>query len=239
MRFIQFSHRIIYLLVFIVSHFTCDSQTVIRALPRWIVTSLVDFYTPQAPTNQFIDHDHGGWAFEFQYRLQYNKPFTAGIFYDQFTLSKYKLTYTQPSGSGDLEIREKAYTWRIEPGVLVGFYPEVNWQVQPYILGRMGMAVFQTSSRLEDTEENELIEIIRETNSVAPSYGVDLGFHIVPNIWYLRGDFRVGFIGNTSAEYLILDEENAGDTGYPIDYFLAHTSAGNWLKISLGISYLF
>ena len=213
----------------------CHAQTIIKALPRWMFSPLVDYYIPQSPTNKFIENDHWGYSFEFQYRLQYNKPFMAGVFYDQFTLSKYKLTYS----TGDIEIREKAYTWRIEPGVLVGFYPEVNWVIQPYLLGRMGVAFFQTSSRLEEAEDDDLIEIISESTSVAPSYGLDLGFHIVPNIWYFRGDVRFGYSGNTSAEYLILDEENAGDTGYPIDYFLPYTSAGNWLKISVGVSYLF
>jgi hypothetical protein len=99
------------------------------------------------------------------------------------------------------------------------------------------MAVYQSSSVL--TTDNETYDRISEMTSSVLSYGLDLGIHIVPKIWYLRGDIRIGFVANPSVTFLSLDEENAGTSGYPIDYFEEHTSAGNWLKVSAGISYLF
>jgi hypothetical protein len=204
-----------------------------------MVTGLATYNIPQAPTKKFIDHDRWGYQVEFQYRIQYNKPFLAGICYNESTLSRYVLTYTQSSGNGDTEIKEKANTRRIEPGLCAGFYPEVNWLFQPYLNGRIGFAIFQTSSILTDNETQENIDRISESTSAAPSYGLDFGIHIVPNIWYIRGDLRFGFSGNTSVDYLVLDRENAGTTGFPIDYFLQHSSAGKWLKITAGISYLF
>jgi len=223
----------------VVCYSVCSAQTVITALPRWMATGLVSNSIPQSPSSRFIDHNNWGGQAEFQYRLQYNKPFLAGVYYNESTLSKYVLKYTQSSGTGDIPIREKANTRRIETGLSVGFYPEVNWLIQPYLLGRIGLSIFQTSSILTDRDSQEIIDRISESSSVAPAYGLDFGLHIVPNIWFIRGDVRFGLNGNTSADYMILDKENAGETGYPIDYFELHTTAGKWLKISAGISYLF
>ncbi|MFZ1678176.1 MAG: hypothetical protein WAT91_12940, partial [Saprospiraceae bacterium] len=71
----------------------CSAQTVITALPRWMVTSLVFYDIPQTPTKRFVDHDSWGYQFEAQYRLQYNKPFMAGIYYHETALSRYVLKY--------------------------------------------------------------------------------------------------------------------------------------------------
>ncbi|MGB4846828.1 MAG: hypothetical protein WBP41_02870 [Saprospiraceae bacterium] len=217
----------------------CSAQTVITALPRWMVTSLVFYDIPQTPTKRFVDHDSWGYQFEAQYRLQYNKPFMAGIYYHETALSRYVLKYAQSSGTGDVNIRDKANTRRLEAGFSAGFYPEVNWLLQPYIIGRAGLAIFQSSSILTDDDTNESLDRFSESTTYAPGYGLDFGVHIVPVIWYIRGDVRIGFSGNTSADYLILDKKNAGTTEYPIDYFVQHTTAGKWLKISVGISYLF
>ena len=101
------------------------------------------------------------------------------------------------------------------------------------------MAVYQSSSILKDDETDESIDRISEMTSSVLSYGLDLGIHIVPNIWYVRGDIRVGFVANPSVSFLSFDEANAGTSGNPIDYFEEHTSAGSWFKVSVGISYLF
>ncbi len=232
--------RVIYTILYVVIGYSvCSAQYVITALPRWMATTLVTYHIPQSPSKRFIDHNNWGYQAEFQYRLQYNKPFLAGAYYNESTLSKYVLKYTQSSGTGDIPIREKANTRRIETGLSTGFYPEVNWLFQPYLIGRIGLSIFQTSSILRDRDSGEIIDRISESSSGAPAYGLDFGLHIVPNIWYIRGDIRFGFSGNTSVDYMILDKDDAGETGYPIDYFVKHTSAGKWLKISAGISYLF
>ncbi|HUR31261.1 MAG TPA: hypothetical protein VMZ69_07495 [Saprospiraceae bacterium] len=218
---------------------TSSAQEVIEALPRWMGSIHVNYLIPRVPINQFLENENVGYQIEFQYRVQYNKPFLAGGYYSESGLSKYVFHYTQPSGNGDIDIQEKANTRRMEFGITSGFYPEVNWLIQPYLQGRMGVSIFQTSTILTDDDTDESLERISESTSSAPSYGLDVGFHIVPNIWYLRGDVRFGFIANTSTSYLLLNEEEAGDTGFPIDYFDTHTSAGKWLKISAGISYLF
>ncbi|MGB4848402.1 MAG: hypothetical protein WBP41_10820 [Saprospiraceae bacterium] len=217
----------------------CSAQTVITALPRRMVSSLVYYDIPQTPTKRFVDHNSWGYQFEAQYRLQYNKPFMAGIYYHETGLSKYVLKYTQSSGTGDVNVRDKANTRRLEAGFSAGFYPEINWLLQPYIIGRAGIAIFQSSSILTDDDTNESLDRLSESTTFAPGYGLDFGVHIVPVIWYIRGDVRIGFSGNTSADYLILDKKNEGTTGYPIEYFVQHTTAGKWLKVSVGISYLF
>jgi hypothetical protein len=217
----------------------CSAQYVIKALPRWLLSSHVDYMLPQDPVDKFLDADDWGFRFEFQYRLQYNKPFLGGIYYSEAGLSKYVLEYIQYDPDGETAVREKANTRRIDFGLTAGFYPEINWLLQPYLQGRVGMAVFQSSSILTDDDTDENIDRISEMSSSVLSYGMDLGIHIVPNIWYIRGDLRVGFVANPSVSFLSLDEENAGTTGHPVDYFEQHVSAGNWLKFSAGVSYLF
>lgn len=216
-----------------------SSQEIIEALPRWMVSAHFNFLNPEPPINEFLTGNQIGYQVEAQYRVQYNKPFLAGIYFSESVLSKHTIKYDQSSGVGNIRIKEKANTRRVETGLTAGFYPEINWLLQPYIQGRFGLSIFQTSSILTDRDSDETIERISESTSFAPAYGLDLGIHIVPNIWYIRGDVRIGFTGNTSTDYLLLDKENAGTTGYPIDYFLEHSSAGKWLKISAGISYLF
>lgn len=215
------------------------SQPVINALPRWMFTVSGNYQIPESPAKKFIDRNHWGYSAELQYRLLYNKPFLGGLYYNEIALSKYILKYTQSSGTGVTNVKEKANTRRLEAGLSAAFYPEINWLLQPYIIGRMGLSIFQTSSILTDSDTNESIDRISESTTYAPAYGLDFGVHIVPVIWYIRGDVRIGYSGNTSTSYLTLDRKNAGDTGYPIDYFVTHNSAGKWLKVSIGISYLF
>ena len=217
----------------------CSGQYVVEALPRWMVSLHTDYLLPQSPVDAFLDHDQWGYHLEAQYRLQYNKPFVAGIYWSEAGLSKYVLKYTQADPDGDINIREKANTRRMEGGLTAGFYPEINWLFQPYLQGRIGFAIFQTSSVLTDDDTEESIDRISEMTSTVPSYGLDIGIHIVPNIWYVRGDIRFGFVANPSVTFMSLDEDDQGTTGYPIDYFKTHTSSGQWLKISAGVSYLF
>ena len=216
-----------------------SAQYVIKALPRWMISTHLDYMIPREPIDQFLDEDDWGYRFEFQYRLQYNKPFLAGLYFAEAGLSKYELNYTLYDPDAVTYIKEKANTRRLDFGLTAGFYPEINWLLQPYLQGRVGMAVYQSSSILKDDETDESIDRISEMTSSVLSYGLDLGIHIVPNIWYVRGDIRVGFVANPSVSFLSLDEENAGTSGNPIDYFEEHTSAGSWLKVSVGISYLF
>ena len=217
----------------------CAGQYVIKALPRWMVSSHLDYMLPQAPVDRFLDADDWGYRFEFQYRLQYNKPFLAGLYFSEAGLSKYELYYTLYDPDGVTSVREKANTRRLEFGITAGFYPEINWLLQPYVQGRVGMAVYQSSSILTDDESDENIDRISEMTSSVLAYGMDFGIHIVPTIWYLRGDVRVGFVANPSVTFLSLDEDNAGSTGHPIEYFDEHTSSASWLKFSVGLSYLF
>jgi hypothetical protein len=212
-----------------------SGQYVIKALPRGLLGVHLSYLQPQSPIDRFLDEADWGYLIEAQYRLQYNKPFLAGLYFSETTLSRYVLKYSQ----GDTDIREKANTRRLEGGVTAGFYPEINWLLQPYLQGRFGYAIYQTSSILRDRDTQESIDRISELTKWVPSYGLDLGIHIVPNIWYIRGDVRVGVVANPSVTFMSLDEENQGTTGYPIDYFQRHTSAGTWLKVSMGVSYLF
>jgi hypothetical protein len=216
-----------------------QGQHIIKALPRWMVSSHVQYMVPQHPVEKFLDGHDWGYLVEGQYRIQYNKPLLAGLYFSEAGLSKYVLKYTQSTSTGDVRIREKANTRRLEGGFSAGFYPEVNWLFQPYVQGRFGLALFQSSSILTDRSSQETIERINELAKIVPSYGLDLGIHIVPNIWYIRGDVRIGIVGNPSVTFMALDEENKGTTGYPIDYFKIHTSAGRWFKVSLGGSFLF
>ena len=228
----------LFLIILCLSSFSISakSQEVINALPRWMVSTHFTYMIPQEPLKTFSHQGNAGFLVEAQYRVQYNKPFLAGIYYGESGVSHYAFDYTSTDG---IDIRERAITRRIEPGITAGFYPEINWLLQPYLQGHAGLAMFKTSSILKDTDSQEEIERISENTSAAPVYGLDLGIHIVPNIWYLRGDVRIGVSGNTSAEYMLLDEDEIGTTGFPIDYFNTYTSAGKWLKISAGISYLF
>jgi hypothetical protein len=215
------------------------SQYVITALPRWMVSTHGTYLLPQDPVNMFLDEVQWGYHLEAQYRLQYNKPLLGGLYFSETFLSKYVLNYVQISPEGDIDVREKASTRRFDFGLTAGFYPEINWLLQPYIQGRVGVAIFQTSSVLTNSDTEEKIDRISESKDSVLSYGIDFGIHIVPTIWYIRGDIRIGFVANPSATFMALDEENQGTTGYPIDYFETHTLSASWLKVSAGVSYLF
>lgn len=215
------------------------SQYVITALPRWMVSGHGTYLLPQDPVDRFLDDVQWGYHFEAQYRIQYNKPVMGGLYFSEAFLSKYAFNYVQSSPDGDIDVREKATTRRFDFGLTAGFYPEINWLLQPYIQGRVGVAIFQTSSVLTDQDADENIDRISESKDAVISYGIDFGIHIVPAIWYIRGDIRIGLVANPSVTFMSLDEENQGTTGYPIDYFETHTLSASWLKVSAGVSYLF
>ena len=215
------------------------AQVVIEALPRWMIIAHTEVMFPRKPIKEFLDSDQWGYRIEAQYRIQYNKPFMAGLYFNEAGLSKYVIKYTESSSTGDINIKERATTRRLEWGLLMGFYPEVNWLFQPYVVGRFGMASFISSSILTDRDSDELIDRYHELTTNATGYGLDFGVHIVPNIWYLRGDVRIGVIANPSVKFLSLNEDKVGTVQYPIEAFDEHVSSGRWLKISAGISYLF
>jgi len=225
--------------VLILLPFSISAQYEIKALPRWLMSLQFEYMNPTPPVDEFLDEDNLAFHYEIQYRLQYNKPFLGGLYFGDAGLSKYVLQYTWNSPDGAIEVREKANTRRVDFGFAAGFYPEINWLLQPYLQGRIGMAIFQSSSILTNADTEEHLDRISEMTSSTLNYGLDFGVHIVPNLWYIRGDVRVGFVANPSVTFLSLDEENAGTSGYPIDYFEEHTSAGSWLKLSIGVSYLF
>ena len=215
------------------------SQTIIEALPRWMVSLHTEVMYPRQPIKEFLDGAQWGYRVEAQYRLQYNKPFMAGLYFNEAGLSKYTIKYTEMHPDGDLNIKEKATTRRLEAGLLIGFCPEVNWLLQPYVQGRIGMASFISSSVLTDTDENEVFDRIHSLTTNVNAYGLDFGVHIVPNIWYVRGDVRIGIVANPSVKFLSLNEDKIDNVVYPIEAFDEHVSSGRWLKISVGISYLF
>jgi hypothetical protein len=101
------------------------------------------------------------------------------------------------------------------------------------------MASFISSSVLTDTDENEVFDRIHSLTTNVNAYGLDFGVHIVPNIWYVRGDVRIGIVANPSVKFLSLNEDKIDNVVYPIEAFDEHVSSGRWLKISVGISYLF
>ncbi|HJW31126.1 MAG TPA: hypothetical protein VJ508_17990 [Saprospiraceae bacterium] len=231
----NFGKWIMFCLLVLAGTGIADGQYVIKALPRWMVSSQGIILVPGSPTKTFIEREKWGYQVEAMYRVQYNKPFLAGLYFNEAGLSRYVLEYD----NGDQQIREKANTRRLEGGIVVGVYPEINWLLQPYVLGRFGGALFQSSSILTDQDTKESIDRISESAKSVPSYGLDIGVHIVPNIWYIRGDVRVGIVRNPSVRYLILNEDKKGTVQYPIEAFDEHTSAGKWLKVSAGVSFLF
>ena len=85
-----------------------SAQYVIKALPRWMVSTHLDYMIPREPVDQFLDADDWGYRFEFQYRLQYNEPFLAGVYFAEAGLSKYELTYTLYDPDAVTFVKEKA-----------------------------------------------------------------------------------------------------------------------------------
>jgi len=217
----------------------CTAQVVIEALPRWMASFHTEVMFPRKPIKEFLDSDQWGYRLEAQYRIQYNKPFMVGLYYNEAGLSKYVIKYTETYPDGDVNIKERATTRRLEAGIIMGFYPEVNWLFQPYVQGRFGWALFVSSSILTDRDNGEYIDRIHELTTGVGAYGLDFGVHIIPNIWYIRGDVRVGIVANPSVKFLSLNEDKIDTVVYPIEAFDEHVSSGRWMKISAGVSYLF
>lgn len=231
-----------YYLRFSLIFFTClviqapgKAQYEIKALPRWLVSGHFLYMEPQDPVKRFLEGEDWGYHVELQYRVQYNKPILAGLYFSEAGLDHWTIRYDD----GDLEIREKANTRRLEAGCTAGVYPEINWLLQPYVQGRLGLALYHSSTIIVDRDSDEVLDRFKELSRFVSSYGLDVGIHIVPNIWYLRGDVRVGVVANPSVKFLALNEELKGSVQYPIEAFEEHVSSGRWLKVSLGLSYLF
>jgi len=47
-----------------------SAQYVIKALPRWMISTHLDYMIPREPIDQFLDEDDWGYRFEFQYKCR-------------------------------------------------------------------------------------------------------------------------------------------------------------------------
>lgn len=213
-------------------------QRVITSLPRFSFTTTMQYMVPREPVNRFLDDADIGYNLELMYRVRHNKPFLAGLYWTESWLSKEVRRYTDVFDGQTIRIRERAHSRRMELGLAAGVYPEINWLIQPYAIGRVGLGIFQTSSILYDRDEMESLERISEHSSTALAYGLDVGFHVVPKIWFIRLDGRVGFRANPSASLMAFDPESQSGSNFPIDDFRRITSAGTWLTASLGVTLL-
>ena len=90
--------RTLIVLSFIFSAKAIFAQKIIEALPRWMAGVHLGYSIPQNPTSRFLEGEQWNYRIEAQYRLKYNQPFLAGVYYDESTLSRYVLKYSQSSG---------------------------------------------------------------------------------------------------------------------------------------------
>lgn len=194
---------------------------------------------PQKPIQKHLDPQDWGYTIDLMYRIQYNKPFMAGLSFSEQWLSARTNKYREVYNGIELNLKERAITRRLEVMALFGFYPETNTLVQPYLLGRAGWGKFRTTSIIYDNDEIEELERIKEHRDHTLAYGMDVGVHIVPNIWYLRFDARLGFRSNISASFMAYDSSIDSGSNYPIHDFSLFTSAANWLTASVGATILF
>lgn len=214
------------------------AQPVITELPRFQVAGHFNLYFPRPPIDRFLDPLDSGYDIEALYRLQHNRPVLAGLYWSEMWLSRRSNRYTDWSGGSAVDIRERASSRRLEGGLTVGYYPELNWAIQPYVQGQAGFALFRTASVLFDTDEDEEIDRINENRSSAPAYGLCLGAQYVPKIWWVRADLRVGFRANPSSTFMAYDPDKENMTEFPINSFSTFTAAGHWWYASLGVSVL-
>lgn len=226
------------LLAAMVARPTVQAQSVITELPRFQVSGHFNLLFPRPPIRRFLDPLDSGYDFEALYRLQHNRPVLAGLYWSEMWLSRRSNRYTDWSGGSAVDIRERASSRRLEGGLTVGYYPEFNWALQPYIQGQAGFALFRTASVLVDTDEGEEIERINEQRSSAPAYGLCLGAQYIPKAWWIRADLRLGFRANPSARFMAYDPGLENTTHFPINSFSTFTAAGHWWYASLGVTVL-
>lgn len=216
-----------------------EYENIILALPRWMGSLTGSVAFPQKPIKQHIDKTDWGWTVDMMYRIQYNKPFLAGLSFSEQWISGKTNKYREVYGGIELDLKERATTRRLEVMAVVGFYPETNTFIQPYILGRAGWGMFRTASVIFDDDDQEELERIKEFTDNTFGYGLDIGAHFVPTIWYIRFDLRLGFRSNVSSGFMAYDEDVHSGSNYPINDFKFYTSAANWLTASIGTTVMF
>ncbi len=230
-----------WVLIIVMYIMSCESavaQKVITELPRVQVSSHFNLMFPRPPVSRFLDDLDSGYDIDVMYRLQHNKPVLAGVYWAESWLSKRTNAYADTVGGQIIDYRERANTRRFELGLTMGYYPEFNWMFQPYVQGRIGLGLFQSSSIIIDEEEDETVDRISEQRSSVLAYGLEIGLHIIPNAWYVRGNIRFGIRANPSATFMAYDPMRENTTPYPINSFSTYTSSARWLFGSIGITFL-
>lgn len=230
--------RVFFAGLFMLSCSSGGAQKVITELPRVQLSSHFNLLFPRPPVSTFLDDLDSGYDIDLMYRLQHNKPVLAGVYWAESWLSKQTSEYADTVGGQIIDYRERANTRRFELGLVMGYYPEFNWMFQPFVQGRIGLGLFQSSSIIIDEEEDETVDRISEQRSSVLAYGLEVGLHIIPNAWYVRGSIRFGIRANPSTTFMAYDPERENTTPYPINSFSTYTSSARWLFGSIGVTFL-
>ena len=212
-------------------------QEVITELPRWQIHGSVGAAIPDGFMRRFLDDTGPLLYVEGLYRIQNNKPFLLGVSTAMTTFQKNATEYVDQIDGAFITIKEKTATHFFNVGLNFRFQPEINWYLQPYLQGHIGMNQIFTNTKFRDVDAEEILDQINEELSTTIGYGAYAGIHIVPNYWYLRGEIRVGYLRNKAVDYLSLKENLTSEI--PIENFEERNSPVSLILVHAGITYLF
>ncbi len=230
--------RYIWFFLFIGFTSLSAQEVYIDSLPRFMLHGSFNVGVPQGFVKQHTENAGIGFNGEFLYRMRHNKPFLAGLSVTTVRIDSDFRNYVEVLDGEIFDARETTTSNVFNLSGVFRFHPEINSLFQPYVQGILGWNFFYTTTRNKDIEFNENFNSYTNSNDIVLSYGGQIGLQIIPNIYYVRGDIRVGYLRNASVDFMSIDESMIFEGAFPVQYFEEHTSPVDFLTIQVGVTFL-
>ena len=191
------------------------------------------------PQGKFGDNiNYTGWGFggNVMWKFKKDVPIYGGI---DFSFQNYDFQAIREVTFDLEEYETKAKNSIVLSHVQIRFYPEVNFFLQPYVEGMIGVKSLLTRTILTDKTDgaNDQIDSQFENSDFALSLGGAIGFEIPISKNHLFLDVRCSYLKGVSGEYYVRKED---DSVYvqPIDVFELKNSATDLFIPQIGVKFL-
>ncbi len=181
--------------------------------------------------------DYVGWGFggNIIKQVRDGSPLYAGVDFGYLNFDRER-DVTLNSFNENIETETKNTI--VTAHLLLRFYPEVNFFIEPYFEGLFGMKSIFTRTVLTDISNgNETLNSQFDESDFAISYGAAIGVEIPVIKEYLSIDLRCAFQKGAVAEYYTRIED-AVNTQIPLDAFELKNSNTDLLVPQIGVTFM-
>lgn len=191
---------------------------------------------PQGKFGENVNYTGWGFGGNVMWKLRKNTPLYMGV---DFSFQNYDFQSVT-----EITFNLEEYETRTKNSIVLShlqfrFYPEIDFPINPYIEGLIGVKSLLTRTILTDKTDgiDEQINSQFENSDFALSLGGAIGFEIPLRKNYLFLDVRCSYLKGASGEYYARKEDDSNFVE-PLDVFEIKNSATDLLIPQIGIKVL-